>query len=348
MGGRFTQAGGTPASNVAKWNGTTWSALGTGVNKDVYALAVSGSDVYVGGDFRTAGGVSANSLAKWNGTAWSALGTGFGGSLVDYVEVLAVSGTDVYVGGYFSQAGGASVSNVAKWDGTAWSALGAGISSPVGSNFAPAVSALVISGSDVYVGGTFTLAGGLPVNNIAKWDGAAWNALGAGVSNSVTALAISGNDVYAGSAGPFIGRVFKWDGTSWSTLGTSLNNIVSALAVAPGNKLYAGGMFTALNDNSKVMAYFGIYDPARPTSTTSPNVTATATFTLAPNPARRAVQVAGVPARATVEVFDALGRRVATAPADAAGRATLALPAGLAPGVYVVRAGSQAQRLVVE
>ena len=103
-----------------------------------------------------------------------------------------------------------------------------------------------------------------------------------------------------------------------------------------------------MGDNSKVTAYFGIYDPSIPSSTTRPTPGTQASFTLAPNPAQRAVQVAGVPAKATVEVFDARGRRVATAPADAAGRATLALPAGLAPGVYVVRTGGQAQRLAVE
>jgi hypothetical protein len=49
-----------------------------------------------------------------------------------------------------------------------------------------------------------------------------------------------------------------------------------------------------------------------------------------------------------VEVFDALGRSVLRAQADDAGQAALALPAGLAPGVYVVRCGVLSRRLVVE
>ncbi len=71
-------------------------------------------------------------------------------------------------------------------------------------------------------------------------------------------------------------------------------------------------------------------------------------FTLFPNPARRACQVQGTPAGAEVTVYDALGRPLAHAPADAAGTARLALPDGLAPGLYLVRSGGQVQRLAVE
>ncbi|MFC6222626.1 T9SS type A sorting domain-containing protein [Hymenobacter artigasi] len=49
-----------------------------------------------------------------------------------------------------------------------------------------------------------------------------------------------------------------------------------------------------------------------------------------------------------VRVFDGMGRTVTTAPADATGTATLKLSAGLASGVYVVRAGTAALRLTVE
>ena len=70
-------------------------------------------------------------------------------------------------------------------------------------------------------------------------------------------------------------------------------------------------------------------------------------LTLVPNPAR-ATTVAGAAAGAPVEVFDAVGRRVLTATADTAGSAALVLPAGLPTGMYVVRSGPQAVRLVVE
>jgi hypothetical protein len=77
VGGAFTQAGGVSANNVARFNTqtNTWSTLGTGsqngvsvggVSGGVYALAVSGNEVYVGGRFTEAGGVSAICVARWN------------------------------------------------------------------------------------------------------------------------------------------------------------------------------------------------------------------------------------------------------------------------------------------
>jgi hypothetical protein len=38
------------------WDGIRWSALGSGVNSKVTALAVAGDQLYVGGRFQTAGG----------------------------------------------------------------------------------------------------------------------------------------------------------------------------------------------------------------------------------------------------------------------------------------------------
>ena len=72
-------------------------------------------------------------------------------------------------------------------------------------------------------------------------------------------------------------------------------------------------------------------------------------LTLVPNPAPdHATTLAGAEVRAAVDVFDTLGRRVLTATADADGTAAFVLPAGLPAGVYVVRSGPRAVRLVVE
>jgi uncharacterized protein (DUF2141 family) len=87
------------------------------------------------------------------------------------------------------------------------------------------------------------------------------------------------------------------------------------------------------------------HSPVRSVSLTA----AAAGLALFPNPAHGgAATLSGAVAGAAVTVYDALGRLVMTATADAAGTATLALPAGLPAGVYVVRASSKALRLTVE
>ena len=58
------------------------------------------------------------------------------------------------------------------------------------------VHAIAVSGTDVYVGGLFTDAGGVPeADRIVKWSGTGWSALGSGLNDIVFAIAVSGPDV---------------------------------------------------------------------------------------------------------------------------------------------------------
>src|ERR1035437_6455149 len=55
-GGYLITAGGLPANHIAQWNGSAWSALGSGVNDSVRALSAYGADhLFVGGNFSQAG-----------------------------------------------------------------------------------------------------------------------------------------------------------------------------------------------------------------------------------------------------------------------------------------------------
>ncbi|GAB3859993.1 hypothetical protein GCM10028822_37440 [Hymenobacter terrigena] len=87
------------------------------------------------------------------------------------------------------------------------------------------------------------------------------------------------------------------------------------------------------------------YSPVR-----SVTLSASATsLQLFPNPAIGGqTAIIGTVPGTLVRVFDGMGRAVTTATADAAGTAALKLPAGLASGVYVVRAGASALRFTVE
>jgi hypothetical protein len=248
IGGNFDAVGTVIANNVAKWNGTTWSALGSGISGGtVSALAADGAgNLYAGGTFTYAGGVAVNYIAQWNGSVWSALGSGMGGG-DDFgygVSALAVDGAgNLYAGGDFTTAGGIGANYVAKWNGNTWSAMGSGMNE--------VVNALALDGAGrLYAGGYFTTASGSPANYVAEWKLGAWRALGTGMNNYVTALAVDGaGNLYAG--GPFTtaggeaaAHVAEWTGI-WSALGSGVNGSVLALTTDAAGNLYAGGNFTS-------------------------------------------------------------------------------------------------------
>jgi hypothetical protein len=112
------------------------------------------------------------------------------------------------------------------------------------------VRAIAVKGTDVYVAGDFTVAGGVAANRIARWDGSQWHPLGSGMNATVNALAVSGNNVYAGgnfetAGGVSARRVARWNGSQWHAMGTGANTVVLALAAEGGN-VYAGGGFTMM------------------------------------------------------------------------------------------------------
>lgn len=247
VGGGFNRAGDIEARNIAKWDGSNWSALGWGLNSPVAALAIDANgNLYAAGWFNWAGNVAANHIAKWNGAEWSALGDGVGtpGSWVTPLNAVSVDNSGkVYVGGLFSAAGNVAAKNIAVWSGAAWSAMGEGLSGEVKTLVADANGGVV-------AGGSFSAAGSTSVANIARWDGSSWHALGEGLNNTVYALAkdTQGN-IYAGgsfsaSGSIATGRVAQWNGTQWRNIGAAaLQNTVFALTVDASGKLYAGGYF---------------------------------------------------------------------------------------------------------
>jgi hypothetical protein len=168
-------------------------------------------------------------------------------------------GPELYAGGYFFTAGGVAASQIAKWDGSSWTALGSGI----GGGFSE-VRALAVfddgGGPELRVGGTFSTAGGVVVNRIAKWDGSSWAAHGSGMNGSVVALTVldDGNGLsalYAG--GDFTSAIdsgdsflAKWgcpvtsSGTAYCTAGTTTNGCVPAISGTGDASASAGSGFT--------------------------------------------------------------------------------------------------------
>ncbi len=261
FGGNFVSAGGVAANRIAKYDGATWSALGSGMNSAVLALHAfddgSGPALYAAGYFNTAGGVPASKIAKWNGSTWSPLGSGLNDDALCLDVFDDGSGQALFVGGYFNWAGGTTARSVARWNGASWSALGAGIDA---FGYSPYVAALEVyddgSGPALCASGLFSKAGGQPAKNLAQWNGQNWSELGGGSVYGVEALEVfddgSGPDLYAAGNFPTMGGpstakgIARWNGSFWSKLGSGVGGSLWAITVfddGSGPALFVGGKF---------------------------------------------------------------------------------------------------------
>lgn len=257
-GGSFPYSPSGAVNHIARWDGTSWSPLGGGVDginfpfQAVTSLAVMpNGDVIAGGDFTVTGGltpVSVNHIARWNGSVWLPMGQGLGGSpfggSTPYCMVVLPNG-DLVVGGRFTTAGGVSASHLAIWNGVSWSAMGSGV---VGSSVD---SLRVLPNGDLLVSGAFSSIGGVPANNIARWNGSNWAPFGTGTDGLVrtTAVLPNGDFVVGGdfatAGGVSAGNVARWDGAVWTAMGTGFEDdaIVNTLLPLPNGGLWAGGWF---------------------------------------------------------------------------------------------------------
>ena len=246
IGGSFTGASGTACANIARWNGSSWSPLGSGIAGPVRALAtLPNGDLVATGTFVTAGGVTTNHIARWNGSAWSALGSGlglFGGA------ALAVAGNgDVFVGGTFLTAGGGTTNRIARWNGSSWSALGTGADGAV-------TSLAVLPSGELLAGGQFTQIGGIPAARIARWNGTAWSAFGAGTDGNVFTLQVDssgavvvGGDFATAGGNPAsrLARLSSSCAPQATVLGTGCTGSAGPVALAALQLPLLGGRFRA-------------------------------------------------------------------------------------------------------
>ncbi len=287
VGGNFTNIGGVNASCVARWNGTAWEALGSGLEGRYYQdmnntwettaanvksmVRDASGNIYVGGSFGRAGGIEAWGVAKWNGSSWSALpGRGFPcrwyGNWVpcDYqiVECVQMLGNDLYVGGMLFNAGDSvGVTNVARLSNNAWQGVGSGL----GRGSAERVYSLGAYGSTIIAGGNFQTNGARTAacRRLAQWNPGTpatdWQSFAGGVDDIPYGILSDGNDLIVGGKFTSVGsaaspvaasRIARYSGTlsQWQPMGEGFaNGDVFALARHPDGRIFAGGTFTNAN-----------------------------------------------------------------------------------------------------
>jgi hypothetical protein len=164
------------AANIARWDGSAWAQLADGLNGPVTALAVNRQgQIYAGGQFLLPDGRWGISLARldpgsgtWKYlTEWGDYGTGSVTALA-----FAPDGT-LYVAG-FGEIQEKTGYYVAAWNGQAWRVLPGPFNRDI-------LTLLIDHKGNLYAGGIFSTAAGIPMNGLARWDGQTrqWVNLGA-------------------------------------------------------------------------------------------------------------------------------------------------------------------------
>jgi hypothetical protein len=257
VAGGFTNISGTPANSVARWNGTSWTAVGAGLVGFVNDLCVfddgTGPALYAAGSF---GGFG---VSRWTGTAWVPVS----GGATPAVPTAALAAFDDGSGSalYATTYNGLAPLKIVRWNGATWTPVGTGTMAGVGWTLEVIDDG---SGPALYAGGSFAAIGGVPASNLARWDGTAWSAVG-GSSPVLEVRAITrfddgtGPALYVGGLGnaPMNG-IARWDGTTWNPLGSGLGPVpvnfppffvqptaraLAAFDDGGGPALFVGGMF---------------------------------------------------------------------------------------------------------
>lgn len=279
--GNFLQAGDKSARGVARWNGTSWSSVGSGptgiASTNIAALASfddgTGPALYAGGTSINLPGFPTSSVIRWNGTNWTPVGGPNPLGIFVRVYSLCVfddgNGPALYAAGDFDTLGGVPAYNIAKWNGTAWTPLSATLGTGL-PGIAESVYAMTSyddgTGPKLYVGGQFGFtSNGSLIRSLAYFDGSTWNRVGTGLDGS--ASIVGALTVYddGQSSRLVVGGIFSsvggvpaenlavYDGAGLTPLGQGVSSStpaehVSALTTfddGSGPALVIGGSFTS-------------------------------------------------------------------------------------------------------
>ncbi|MBI1849482.1 MAG: hypothetical protein HYR85_03955, partial [Planctomycetes bacterium] len=232
VAGDFSSAGGIATQSIARWDGTSWSAMGAATfatSAQLTSVAVhddgNGATAFAAGYYRTPVDRQDGYVARWDGSAWNPIGHVAGISEdPPIVKALASfddgSGPALYAAGDFMSIDGVAANHVARWRNNTWSAVGTSVP---GGGFpgVTVVDALTVfddgSGAALYASGGFHMAEDHPADTIARWSGSEWSTLGTGLRGG-ECLSLTSFDDGSGPALFAGGRFLLADGVASSTI----------------------------------------------------------------------------------------------------------------------------------
>jgi hypothetical protein len=268
VSGSFNLTGQSGRRSIAKWDGTTWTAIASDTY-DIYTMTLdSEGQLVVTGDFVDLAGIAeADYVAKWNGSTWSALGSnGSGNGFLNEMgySIAAGSNSSIYVSGNFTDVAGIVGNNyIAKWNGSNWEAIGEHVID--GDQIVLKATSLLVdstSGTDVlYAAGDNLSWVDHEYLAVARWDGTSWSALEGdspldgrayGLALAPTGALVAVGDIRLRNESSSAGIAF-WDGKGWRSLGSSLccrEVTAVTVVVTSDSRLIVGGSFEDLGDSA--------------------------------------------------------------------------------------------------
>ncbi|HPB24218.1 MAG TPA: T9SS type A sorting domain-containing protein [Bacteroidales bacterium] len=259
--GFFNTAGNNIVNSIARWDGTSWYNLSSGLKGTDGSqgggngLKVINNELYVFGGFDSVAGIAANSIGKYDGSNWSAvhnfpvIPTDIGAA--NRVNDIAFYNNEIFVCGNLNNLPTGTFANIIKWDGADWVSVGDGIRGSI-----VFVNKMLVYKNELIVGGLFSksVAPNNPGLNIGKWNGTQWSELGSGVDGMVHDMKVHDDTLYVCGTFKHAGGIpadgiAKWDGSKWCGFGTTFDNVVNALDFYR-DTLYIGGGFWSINGDS--------------------------------------------------------------------------------------------------
>jgi trimeric autotransporter adhesin len=263
VSGRFSQMGGTSASNIALWNGSEWSDLAGGMNGPVSSCLSYNGLLYAAGSFSQAGGMLVKNIARWNGSSWSAFGAECDGA----VSHLALGDNGLLAAGAFREINNTVCNGIAKFDGTSWSAYGNGfgeIFQPIIGPTPGTANKVTVHDGKIYAIGARYIResnGTVPRTNLVHglhcWSGHNWELVSRGNLRNVATdegkLYVCGGLIFDSTGSRTLAKnLIRWDGAAWKKIGRGLDNEESVPWVKAVSKLgadlYAAGSFNKIGD----------------------------------------------------------------------------------------------------
>lgn len=240
------------SNRVVAYQPTTgvWASVGPQFGNTIACLAaMPNGDLLAGGRFTQVGGTVVNKVAKWDGAQWQPIGAGFSG---DVTALVVMPDGAPIAGGYL-----AAYATMARWNGTSWVTIGTSLQPQL----YPPRELQVMANGDLVAGGWFSEVSGVPARGVARWDGAQWFAMDAGLSclannGRVDLLTLGHNQellavcTYQPSLGYPTSCLSRWTGSQWTPVGNGwigvggLWNLISAVVALPNGDLVAAGNFT--------------------------------------------------------------------------------------------------------